>query len=126
MIDALNGKAKIAQAGHPSPICNKFTGEIHIIGRGGFPIGMFPDAEYEEIELSFDKGDRLVLYSDGITECLNDAGESFTDRRLIEIIRNLQNQPLEQLINDIEHKLSMWNGGLAFKDDISLLAIEKI
>jgi sigma-B regulation protein RsbU (phosphoserine phosphatase) len=124
IIDAATGQLKLTQAGHPPPIQIKNDGNISLIGTGGYPVAVFPEAEYEEHELCLSKGDRLILYSDGVTECENNMNERFSTERLIELTSINRDKPLKELINNIHNSISDWNGSDEFEDDISLLAIE--
>ena len=124
IINARTGKVKITQAGHPSPIHVMKNGHVSFIGSGGFPVGIFPEATYEEHELTLESGDRFILYSDGIIECPDKKGNIFTTEHFMEIIRRNSSSPLHNLIIDIEKSLSEWNGWKEFDDDISLLAFE--
>ncbi|MHC9543920.1 MAG: PP2C family protein-serine/threonine phosphatase [Vulcanimicrobiota bacterium] len=71
LIDVRKGKITLTQAGHLSLIYVRKDGTASLIGTGGFPVGMLSDAEYEEHEIDIQKGDRIFIYSDGITECIN-------------------------------------------------------
>jgi phosphoserine phosphatase RsbU/P len=123
IINARTGQVNITQAGHPSPIRIEKNGSTSFIGSGGFPVGIFPDATYEEHEFYLESGDRFILYSDGIIECPNEKGINFSTERFVDIIKN-NKLPLHSLIADIEQKLKEWKGGGEFEDDISLLAFE--
>jgi sigma-B regulation protein RsbU (phosphoserine phosphatase) len=124
VINARTGQVNITQAGHPSPIKIEKNGSVSFIGSGGFPVGIFPDATYEEHEFYLESGDRFILYSDGIIECSNDKGISFSTERFTEIIKKNEGLPLHNLITDIEKKLKEWKREGEFDDDISLLAFE--
>lgn len=124
IIDAATGQLRLTQAGHPPPIQIKNDGNISLIGTGGYPVAVFPQAEYEEHELCLSKGDRLILYSDGVTECENNMNERFSTERLIELTSINRDKPLNELIKNIHNSISDWNGSDEFEDDISLLAIE--
>lgn len=66
----------LVQAGHPHPVLLRGDGERVSLGKGGLPIGLIPDALYECIKVRVEPGDRLVLVSDGLTECpLPDGGD---------------------------------------------------
>ncbi|MBN1907889.1 MAG: SpoIIE family protein phosphatase [Deltaproteobacteria bacterium] len=124
VINARTGQVNITQAGHPSPIKIEKNGSTSFIGSGGFPVGIFPDATYEENEFYLESGDRFILYSDGIIECPNDKGITFSTERFVEIIKKNKGLPLHDLITDVEKNLKEWKGGGEFDDDISLLAFE--
>lgn len=124
IINARTGQVNITQAGHPSPIRIEENGSTSFIGSGGFPVGIFPEATYEEHEFYLESGDRFILYSDGIIECPNEKGIAFSTERFADIIKKNNGSPLHNLITDIEKNLKEWKGGGEFDDDISLLAFE--
>jgi sigma-B regulation protein RsbU (phosphoserine phosphatase) len=124
VINARTGQVNITQAGHPSPIKIEKDGTASFIGSGGFPVGIFSDATYEEHECYLESGDRFILYSDGIIECRNNKGITFSTERFIEIIKKNKGQSLHNLITDVEKNLKDWKGGGVFDDDLSLLAFE--
>jgi sigma-B regulation protein RsbU (phosphoserine phosphatase) len=85
-VDNRRKSLTLTQAGHPSPVLIQHGQDLQVLGDGGYPVGLWPDAEYETIQTSFCPGDRLVLYSDGIVECANQKGLLRTllpDSRLI-------------------------------------------
>jgi sigma-B regulation protein RsbU (phosphoserine phosphatase) len=85
---------------------------------------MLPEVEYEPLSVTLHPGDRLFLYSDGITECTNTNREPFTDARFMKFIAASAHMPLDKVIDDLEEELIKWRGGEEFDDDISLLALE--
>lgn len=112
------------QAGHPPLVYLPQGQPARVIGEGGFPVGMLPDAAYEENRLRIFRGDRIVLYSDGITECRNEMGEQFSERRLIEYLQNCSHQSLRETMAAVEEALRAWRGDAEFEDDMTLLAFE--
>lgn len=127
VIDTVNGQTRITQAGHPNPIfLIKKERKVTFIGSGGFPVGMLPDVDYEEHQISLNRGDRLVLYSDGITECINKNKEQFSEERLMKLLIEGVDLPLQELKNKIEQSLRHWKGGNDFEDDVTLLAMEMV
>ena len=87
---------------------------------------MLPDVDYEEHEIHLKKGDRLILYSDGITECMNSEDEQFSVRRLIHLAQKVEGQPLQALMKQVSESLYHWKGDDAFEDDVTLLAMEML
>lgn len=124
VIDARRNIVTLAQAGHPSPLLQR-GGEVTRIGESGYPVGMLPDLEYEQHEFPFAPGDRLYLYSDGVTECANPEREQFKVERLERCIQAHQADSVEQAVEGVEHELRAWRGTDEFQDDITLLAIER-
>lgn len=69
IVDLRNGHLKMVQAGHPHPLLLRQDGSTEFLGEGGLPIGLLPDVSFQQIETRLQPGDRLLLYSDGFTEC---------------------------------------------------------
>jgi len=126
MMDTRDGGTVMTMAGHPSPILVKRGGTATPIGSGGYPVGMLSDVDYEEERVHLDKGDRLILYSDGITECRNNQGKEFSLDRLSRLLEEGQNLPLHKLMKKTTERLHRWRATGEFEDDVTLLAIERI
>ena len=69
IVDLRNGHLKMVQAGHPHPLLLQGDGRAEFLGEGGLPIGLLPGATFQQIETYLKPGDKLLLYSDGFTEC---------------------------------------------------------
>ncbi|MFN8587750.1 MAG: SpoIIE family protein phosphatase [Candidatus Eisenbacteria bacterium] len=122
--DAERNVIRLAHAGHPTPLLQR--GErIERTGDSGFPVGMLPGLEYEESEFAFEPGDRLFLYSDGVTECAGPAREQFRLERLEQCVRDTRSEPLEDAMRTIEGSLRRWHAATEFDDDVTLLALER-
>jgi sigma-B regulation protein RsbU (phosphoserine phosphatase) len=109
-------------AGHNPPILLRRSGEVIRLTTGGTVLGVFPEAAYEEDALALLPGDRLVLFTDGITEARNTEGEEYEDAGLIHSLRRhgaLGAAALQQqLFTDV---LTFANGTL--QDDATLIVL---
>lgn len=124
-LDMLTGELQFCQAGHPSPAFLPVEGEVRLVGEGGFPVGMLPDVSFDTYTLQLKPGDRLFLYSDGVTECSHGtSGELFGEERLVAWLTENRKLTLSELKNALEEKLLEWRGSKEFEDDVSLLALE--
>ncbi len=75
IIDLRNGHLKMVQAGHPHPLLLRQDGSTEFLGEGGLPIGLLSDVTFQRTDTYMKPGDKLLLYSDGFTECgLADGG----------------------------------------------------
>jgi serine phosphatase RsbU (regulator of sigma subunit) len=83
------GVLTYVNAGHPSPILTRSTGEIERLESGGVPIGMFAMTQYTAGKIQMTPGSRLVIFTDGLTDAQNAAEEEFGDERLIDCCRNI-------------------------------------
>ena len=123
-----SGKTTISLSalGYCKPGLQFTGGEAVLLGEGGFPVGWLPSLEFDDISTRIDAGGRLVVYSDGVTECLNREGLMFTDERLKDIMQETHHLPLDRALATLSKELDAWRDGQNFGDDVSLMAIERI
>jgi serine phosphatase RsbU (regulator of sigma subunit) len=81
-IDPVANRLVYANAGHNAPLVCRRDGTIEFLAESGLLLGVLANAEYDETETSLAPGDTLVLYTDGVVEAQNAAGEFFGDDRL--------------------------------------------
>lgn len=118
-IDVATGLARLVQAGHPHPIVQRANGRVELLGGGGMPVGLLPDAPFASFETRLFPGDRLFLLSDGITECPAPDGTELGDDGAADLLRPLQplnGAPFERALIDA---LARHAGSGDFPDDVS-------
>jgi phosphoserine phosphatase RsbU/P len=115
---------QVANAGSVQPILCR-NGEIEPIPVEGFPLGMFPQAQYEEISLSLRPGDSVYFFSDGISDAENESEESF-DERLIEAIDRHHHLPAEEAVEAIFTEVQEFQGDCERFDDETLIALRVV
>ena len=121
-IDKAAGVLRYAMAGHNVPILLKNRLGIHEIEEPAPPISnWFENVTYKEKELPIEKGDLLVLLTDGITECVNAKGEMFGVERAENVL--LQSRSAEDFIGKLKAALQVFSGG-KFSDDITAIAFD--
>src|SRR5580704_4256027 len=122
-IDTNESTLTYASAGHWPPILFHKSGEgILLRGVGGTPLGILPDWNYEEEAFPLSSGDRLVLYTDGLTEAMNSDQQEFGERRLLELCSNNIAFSAAELLTTIRKEVvSFCNGN--FQDDFTLLVV---
>jgi sigma-B regulation protein RsbU (phosphoserine phosphatase) len=126
VLDAEARSLRFSQAGHPNPVHVRPSGRARFVGEGGFPAGMVAGMDYTSQDLAFPRGDRLLLYSDGLTECANPAGERFGPARLLDRAQATAQLDLDAAVGQIKSAVAEWRGGQTLEDDISLLALESV
>ena len=124
VVNTRTGRARMCQAGHPSPFRVSPDGSFEKLGHGGFPVGLLPAARYEDIEFSLRPGDRLFCYSDGVSECTDPQQRAYGSERLITHLVQTCRRPLPESLTELRARLEEWRNGEAFDDDVSLIAIE--
>ena len=98
-------------------------GEVECLEPTSFPIGLFPDFEFPQQECQLLPGDKLVIYSDGVSEAENFSAEQFGEERLKEVVaRNALGTPRE-LLDTIQREINSFTAGAAQRDDLTLLVL---
>lgn len=120
----VTGEVSLCQAGHPNPLIQRNQGGLSFAGTGGLPVGLIPGATYEEFEIKLEPGDRLLLGSDGITECENTNGVMLEDEGLAKMIGKLHSLSGLDMLEALEWTLSDYNGDKDFADDVSGVLFE--
>jgi sigma-B regulation protein RsbU (phosphoserine phosphatase) len=121
-IDTTDNRLTYASAGHCPIILFHKSGEAVPLKEGGTPLGIFPDRKYEDAGRQLESGDRLVLYTDGLTEAMNSDEQEFGERRLVELgSRNIALSASEMLAAIKKEVVSFCNG--SFQDDFTLVVV---
>jgi len=119
-IDAARRRLSYTNAGHCEPILVRRSGECVRVDHGGVVLGVFPDWVYREEYVDLEPGDRLVLYTDGITEISNAAGEEFGEQRLTDLLSANRQANAETMQQRVMAAVSDFSGG-NFQDDATLI-----
>lgn len=123
-LDLTTGQAQIVQAGHPHPVVQRACGNVEFLGEGGLPVGLIAHATYSSFQFTLAPGDRLFLYSDGITECSNTAHEEFGQTRLGALVQGLHATKGCAFLDALKWELGRWAGKEDFADDVSAVVVE--
>ncbi|WP_038689726.1 SpoIIE family protein phosphatase [Rhizobium etli] len=122
-----DGKEMILSGQHEEVVIVRANGEIQRIDTMelGIPIGLEADisAFIKTREIAFEKGDLILLHTDGVTEAENDAGELFGMERLCREALRLKDQSAEKVVSEIVATLMLFIGSQKIYDDITLLAV---
>jgi len=117
------GRVTIACAGHPGPIVSSH-GTARIVRCHGNPVGLLEDARFSSEEFVLQPGDRLWLYSDGITESADRNGTMFGTDKLRARIEELQGTLLDDAVTALMEEVGAWTGAPEPDDDCTLMALE--
>ncbi len=113
-------------AGHNNPILlHDKTDEVEMLPATGQILGPFPNEKYKTDFTFMKRGDILVLYTDGITEAANEAGEMYGEQRLINIVKANRTRSSKELCQLILEEVQMHNRSVEYSDDKTILVIKK-
>jgi phosphoserine phosphatase RsbU/P len=118
--DGRSRKLVYSNGGHLPPIVISEDGSLRRLDQGGTVVGLFDNLTFDEGVVQLRPGDIFIAYSDGITEPENDFGE-FGEERLVEVIRQNRDLPLDQITALVTSAVDDWIGDLEQPDDITLV-----
>jgi len=122
---APNGDIEICNAGHLAPLHLR-DGKVTSVPATGLPLGMFCDERYSATQISAKKGDRLLLYTDGLSERRNRADVEYGKDRLQLMLNQLHDLPTEVLVKQVLDDAQEFAEGMPVTDDLTLMAIEMV
>jgi len=111
-----------ANAGHYPPVLVRRDGQVERLCEGGAVLGVFPDGAYEQGQTALGEGDRLVLYTDGITEVTDAAGEEFGEARLVDLVVKNRSCSAPALQARLAETVSQFSND-RFVDDATLIVL---
>ena len=125
-VDAVSGKLRIANAGHEPPlILRAGAGDVEIMTTHDLVLGVDPKVTYATEESTLGFGDRLVLYTDGLTEASNERGELFTLERLRENLIAHRHLTAQELADALFETVKSY-AGHNMRDDATLLVVHRV
>ncbi|MDE2727206.1 MAG: SpoIIE family protein phosphatase [Gemmatimonadota bacterium] len=105
-------------AGHNPPLLlRNGSDNVALLESGGYPIGLFPEAEYEDSSVSVDPGDLFAVYTDGITDALNREEEDFGETRLRRVLSRNRDRTSEEILERILASVRDFSHGVEQFDD---------
>jgi phosphoserine phosphatase RsbU/P len=124
VVDRRMGTVDLVQAGHPHPMLIRADGRVQKLGQGGLPVGLVPDASFDAIRVLVSPGDRLVLMSDGFTECPLPDGQDFGEAGLIRSLTQSAHLSGADLLEAMVWDLTSQAGTDSFPDDVSGIVLD--
>ena len=121
-IEAAGRRIVYSNAGHNPPLLIRAGGSVERLTDGGMVLGIFPDIRYEQAALALAAGDRLLFYTDGITEARNPAGDEYEEGKLAAIATASRALPVEEMKDAILADVNGFTGG-QFEDDATLIVV---
>ena len=114
-----------ANAGHNRPLLRRANGRIERLDLGDVMLGFAPDFSFREDAIVLMPGDTLLMYSDGITEAKNEAGELFEEHRLLTLFEHQTASTAEALVDLVFREVNAFTGNAPQSDDITLLILKR-
>jgi phosphoserine phosphatase RsbU/P len=120
-----SGTVRLLNAGHMPPLILK-DGAIQETAHGAVAIGVMSDATFSEQQIEFQRGDALLIYSDGLTEAVNAAGEFFGEQRLWARLRSFTGLSAPQIGERLVAEVNQFVGEARAHDDLSVIVLKRV
>jgi sigma-B regulation protein RsbU (phosphoserine phosphatase) len=122
LLDAKQKMLVYTNAGHNRPILVHQDGSWTELKEGGPVLGLFHECVFEQGEVHLNSGDRLLLFTDGVTEAMNTVQEEFGEERLIEVLGKNRQLRAAELQKKIMEAVTEFSGG-DFQDDVTMVVV---
>jgi phosphoserine phosphatase RsbU/P len=122
VIDTAARTLRYSNAGHCFPLLHRTRGQVEVLGEGGIVLGIFPDAKYFDVAVRLDPGNKVLLFTDGITEATSPSGEEYGEARLRQGLDGDSGSQTTTMHRQLMQEVSDFCRG-NFADDATLMLI---
>ncbi len=124
IMNIATGHIRYANAGHNLPIILNREGHFSFVkGISGPVAGAMEGIDYKELQVDLGSGESLFVYTDGVTEAMNQKQELFSDERLLQAALQAQDLELERLLQNIREQVKTFAAGTPQSDDITMFVL---
>ena len=125
LLKCSNHEIKTVVAGMPPMLLyRRETDEVEELRYKGMPLGTKADFPYEEHTLQLQKGDALLMMSDGLTELFNKKREMLGVERIASLFSDIASSSASDIISQVKNSAIQWSGGTEHEDDITLMVLK--
>lgn len=128
VLDPLAGKVRLINAGHPVATITRSGGQVTLqdVDCNGYAIGMVDEAKYREFEIDLAIGDAVVMYTDGLIEQVNSAGEIYNSQRVLREIKKYADKGVDAIGKGVISDLKIFSEKVPQVDDLCLVCFGRI
>ncbi|MGH9389651.1 MAG: PP2C family protein-serine/threonine phosphatase, partial [Vicinamibacteria bacterium] len=125
-LDCKTGELEFVNAGHCYPILMRRTGAVERLKEGGSVVGLFPKLEVKCGRTTIEKGDLLVMYTDGLSETRSSEGEEFDDERILAALRGMAGRSSREIVARLVAGVRVFAADAGLSDDLTLIVAQKV
>ena len=124
ILDLKTGIVKFANAGHNPPLIKHADGTFEYLkSKANFVLAGMEGIRYKEQEIQLEKGDKIYLYTDGVTEAHNDKNELYGEDRLLKCLNSVKDKSVDDICKEIKEDVELFVGTAEQFDDITMLCV---
>ncbi len=121
------GTLRYVNAGHNHPFVITADGTVKRLGEGGLILGIMKALmPYREGSVAFETGDMLVLFTDGVSEAMDNDGNEYTEERLESFLRTVSSRMPQEIISAVQEDVARHVSGAPQSDDITLIVVKAV
>jgi sigma-B regulation protein RsbU (phosphoserine phosphatase) len=125
VLDPMSGQLTFCNGGHTPPLVRRKDGTLLRLDSTGPVAGIFTAAAYRSVTITLNAGDRLVVFSDGVTESENSADEEFGEERLRDLLLRETQLTADETCDAIVETLTAFRGSRPYNDDVTMLVVAR-
>lgn len=124
ILDARTGVFTFCSGGHGMPYVLRADGTVEVVRERSAPlVGLIEDARYPDLTIALHPGDGLLLVTDGVVECFDQAGVAFGEERLVQMLACAGPISVEKLLESLVAELDRFSQGIPSSDDVTALVV---
>lgn len=121
--DFRTGALTYVNAGHNYPILQRAAGRVERCETGGLPFGIKPEARYDVGTTSLESGDLFLIFTDGVTEAVNENEEEYSEPRLLDRLQHITRESADSSLRELKADLNQFVGQARQHDDMTWLIV---
>jgi phosphoserine phosphatase RsbU/P len=123
--DPLNGACEYVNGGHNEGVLLRAGGEVELLKATGLPVGLLPKRTFDSARFAMNRGDLLLIYTDGVPEACTRDNEEFGLDRTIECLREVRHEAPEVILDHLFSEIDRFAAGAPQHDDITALVLKR-
>jgi sigma-B regulation protein RsbU (phosphoserine phosphatase) len=124
ILNIRTGELEYSNGGHNPPYIIRTDGDIKPLETtNGMMLGVMEDFSYQTKKIVLQKGESLFIYTDGVTEAMNEKEELFSEDRLEKELALLKERSVQKVVDRISEKIRVFSGGMQQTDDITMMIL---
>ena len=126
-LDPSQNRFTYVNAGHNPPLFYHATyGDLTTLKGHGIALGVLPSITLGEHAIQIEPGDLLLMYTDGVTDAINEREEEFGDERLADLVVANADKSADELIDEIKRAVTEYAGEHVYYDDLTMIALKRV
>jgi sigma-B regulation protein RsbU (phosphoserine phosphatase) len=122
VLHTATGRLVYSNAGHNPPLLLRRGAEDpHLLRQGGLVLGLFGTTVYQQAETVVLPGDLLAMYTDGVSEAMDEDERFYGEERFLDLLRRNRNEPCHEILREVLEEVRTFSGGAGQTDDVTVL-----